>query len=89
LHLHRFLRYARGDAGLIEKLRHGGVQPAHTRGRVAGNARAPVRPAPLLGADTDEVLQLVLGLDGGAIGRLHDAGVVAGPERDPTVASGR
>jgi 2-methylfumaryl-CoA isomerase len=53
--------------------------------RVAGSDRVPIRPAPLLGADTDEVLQQVLGLDSGAIGRLHDLGVVAGPERDPTV----
>jgi 2-methylfumaryl-CoA isomerase len=29
------------------------------------------------------VLHEVLGLDAGAIGRLHDAGVVAGPQRDP------
>jgi len=54
--------------------------------RVGGSARAATRPAPLLGADTDEVLHQVLGLDSGAIGRLHDAGVVAGPERDPTAA---
>ncbi len=39
-----------------------------------------------LGDHTDEVLHQVLGLDSGAIGRLHDAGVVAGPERDPTRA---
>ncbi|TAK66424.1 MAG: 2-methylfumaryl-CoA isomerase [Betaproteobacteria bacterium] len=56
--------------------------------RVGGSARAATRPAPLLGADTDEVLHQVLGLDSGAIGRLHDAGVVAGPERDPTLAPG-
>lgn len=47
--------------------------------------REPTAPAALLGTHTDEVLHEVLGLDGGAIGRLHDAGVVAGPERDPTV----
>jgi 2-methylfumaryl-CoA isomerase len=41
--------------------------------------------APRLGDHTDEVLHGVLGLDSGAIGRLHDAGVVAGPERDPTL----
>ena len=44
----------------------------------------PTPPAPLLGTHTDEVLHEVLGLDGAAVGRLHDAGVVAGPERDPT-----
>ena len=52
-----------------------------------GSARAAIRPAPLLGADTNEALHQVLGLDRGVIGRLRDAGVVAGPDRDPTVAS--
>jgi 2-methylfumaryl-CoA isomerase len=37
-----------------------------------------VRPAPRLGEHTDEVLASVLGLSAGAIGALHDAGVVAG-----------
>ena len=41
-------------------------------------------PAGLLGTHTDQVLHEVLGLDAAAVGRLHDAGVVAGPERDPT-----
>lgn len=40
-------------------------------------ARGPVRPAPRLGEHTDEVLAAVLGLDGGAIGKLHDEGLVA------------
>jgi 2-methylfumaryl-CoA isomerase len=55
--------------------------------RVSGSARAAVRPAPLLGADTDEALHQVLGLESGVIGRLHDAIVVAGPERDPPAPS--
>lgn len=46
--------------------------------RADGEPRLPTRPAPLLGADTDAVLHEVLGLSGGEIGRLHDAGVVAG-----------
>ena len=54
--------------------------------RAGAMAREPTRPAPLLGSHTDEILHQVLGLDGAAIGRLHDAGVVAGPERDPTYA---
>jgi 2-methylfumaryl-CoA isomerase len=40
---------------------------------------APVR-APLLGEHTDQVLAEVLGLSSGAIGGLHDRGLVAGPE---------
>lgn len=46
---------------------------------VGSSARASIRPAPLLGADTDDVLHQVPGLDSRIIGRLHDAGVVADP----------
>ena len=41
--------------------------------------RLPPRRAPLLGEHTDEVLAGVLTLSDAEIGRLHDAGVVAGP----------
>jgi 2-methylfumaryl-CoA isomerase len=41
--------------------------------------RQPTRPAPLLGADTDRVLSEVVGLSAAEIGRLHDAGIAAGP----------
>lgn len=44
---------------------------------LAGEARAPVQPAPHLGANTDDVLAELLGLNSGAIGRLHDQGLVA------------
>jgi 2-methylfumaryl-CoA isomerase len=53
--------------------------------RIAGLARDPLTPAPLLGQHTDAVLSELLGLPDQAIGKLHDAKVVAGPERDPTV----
>lgn len=46
--------------------------------RAPAMARAPTRPAPTIGSDTDEVLAEVLGLNASAIGRLHDLGVVAG-----------
>jgi 2-methylfumaryl-CoA isomerase len=39
--------------------------------------RVPPTRAPLLGEHTDEVLATILGLSDGAIGRLHDEGVVA------------
>jgi 2-methylfumaryl-CoA isomerase len=55
--------------------------------RLCGEPRTPVRPAPLLGADTDEVLHDVLGLAAGEVGRLHDAGIVAGPARDPNLTA--
>jgi 2-methylfumaryl-CoA isomerase len=44
--------------------------------------RQPTRPAPRLGEDTDAVLSELLGLSAAAIGRLHDAGVAAGPAND-------
>ncbi len=42
-------------------------------------ARAPAKPAPRLGEDTEQVLNELLGLDAAAFGRLHDKGLVAGP----------
>ena len=57
--------------------------------RWTGADRSPVRAAPLLGADTDAVLHEVLGLPGTEIGRLHDAGIIAGAERDPSVLKAR
>src|SRR5579863_6009762 len=47
----------------------------------AAAPRQPTRPAPRLGEHTDEVLTRVLGLAAAEIGRLHDAGIIAGPER--------
>ncbi len=43
--------------------------------------REPPRRAPVLGEHTDEILAEVVGLASGEIGRLHDAGIVAGPPR--------
>ena len=40
----------------------------------------PVKPAPVLGENTDEILLEVLGLSQGEVGRLHDEGIVSGPE---------
>jgi 2-methylfumaryl-CoA isomerase len=49
----------------------------------------PARRAPLLGEHTDEILIDVLGLDSAEVGRLHDSGVVAGPDgNDSTPAAG-
>ena len=42
--------------------------------------REPARPAPRLGEQTDEVLADVVGLTAAEIGKLHDKGVIAGPE---------
>lgn len=43
--------------------------------------REAPRRAPELGEHTDEILAEIVGLSGAEIGRLHDAGVVAGPSR--------
>ncbi len=43
--------------------------------------RDPARRAPRLGEHTDEILADLLGMSSGEIGRLHDAGIVAGPTR--------
>ena len=45
-----------------------------------GAAQEVARRAPMLGEHTDEILLEIVGLDSSEVGRLHDAGVVAGPE---------
>ena len=60
---------------------------AGTAVRMAGVARGASVSAPLLGQDTDQVLMEVLRLDAAAVGKLHDAGIVAGPDRDPLVGT--
>lgn len=45
------------------------------------SGRVPAAAAPRLGEHTDEILLGLLGLSEGELGRLHDAGVVAGPLR--------
>ena len=42
-----------------------------------GRERVAVRPAPILGQHTDEILADVLGLTGARIGALRDGGIVA------------
>ncbi len=50
-------------------------------GTLFGETRGPVLAAPRLGQHTDEVLATLLGLDSGAIGALHDRGIVASARR--------
>lgn len=44
---------------------------------IPGLARHDPRPAPLLGADTDAVLEQIVGLSTGQIAALHDKGLIA------------
>jgi 2-methylfumaryl-CoA isomerase len=62
-------------------------QPGIGRYRVPGSPlafgafpRRPPAPAPRLGEHTDGILAELLGLSSGEIGRLHDRGIVAGPD---------
>jgi 2-methylfumaryl-CoA isomerase len=45
---------------------------------IAGQQRGAPQSAPILGADTDEVLEIMLGLSPGQIAALHDRHVVTG-----------
>lgn len=51
--------------------------------RATHEAASQTRPAAILGEHTDAILADILGLSSGAIARLHDLGLVAGPARDP------
>jgi 2-methylfumaryl-CoA isomerase len=71
---------------LFEEIEHPGVgsylmpgSPLH----FSAVERLAVRRAPILGEHTEQVLAEVLGLSATEIGRLHDAGVVAGPATVP------
>lgn len=57
----------------------GSVLSAGSPLRFAADAEVTVPPAPVLGADTDQVLEELLGLSTAEIAALHDRGVVAGP----------
>lgn len=69
-------------AGLFESM-HAHGQPAYLAPTIplgfSAAERVPVRPAPQLGAHTDEILLEIAGVSEAELGRLHDAGVVAGP----------
>lgn len=65
---------------LFETIRHpsGLTYPASgPAATLAGEPRRPLAPAPRLGEHSDQILAELLGLDSGAIGRLHDQGLVA------------
>jgi 2-methylfumaryl-CoA isomerase len=71
-------------APLFEEIEHpsGGRYPAPgAAAGFAGLEREPGVRAPRLGEHTDEVLARLLGLAPERIGALHDAGLVAGPDR--------
>lgn len=68
------------DNPLFASVTHASGHSYPTPGYAAtmtGTPRADARPAPALGANTEEVLADVLGCSGGEIAALHDRGVVA------------
>ncbi len=73
------------DNPLFERVEQPGIgeylmpsNPLHFEGLQS----VPVKPAPILGQHTDEILADTLGLSDSEIGKLHDTGVVAGPEKE-------
>jgi len=69
------------DNPLFQGVHHPGVGAYLMPGsplRFPDGGTPPPQRAPLLGEHTDEILSGVLGLSPAQIGRLHDAGVVAG-----------
>lgn len=71
------------DNPMFESLTHPSGETylaAGFSGVMPATPRRALRPAPVLGAHTDEILAGELGLPESEIGRLHDAGIVAGPQ---------
>ena len=60
----------------VEHPRRGTTRVPASPIRLHGSAPPELRPAPLLGQDTDRVLTELLGLDAGELAALHAAGVI-------------
>lgn len=60
----------------VEHPRRGKTRVPASPIRLHGSAPVDVRPAPLLGQDTDRVLTELLGLDAGELAALHASGVI-------------
>lgn len=65
--------------GTIDQPGAGPVLAAGSPLGFTGGERLPPMPAPVMGQDTDAVLAEVLGMSSAQIGKLHDAGTIAGP----------
>lgn len=69
------------DNPMFSQIEQGGVGNIMAAGMpwdFSAFERQPAQPAPSLGENTDEVLADVVGLSAPEIGKLHDAGIVAG-----------
>jgi 2-methylfumaryl-CoA isomerase len=65
--------------GMIDQPGAGRVLAAGTPLGFSVGDRLPPQTAPVMGQDTDVVLAEVLGMSSAQIGKLHDAGTIAGP----------
>ena len=71
------------DNPLFEEIDQPGIGRLLTPGSpldFTTHPRTDVARGPILGEHSDEILSGILGMSEGKIGRLHDAGVIAGPE---------
>jgi 2-methylfumaryl-CoA isomerase len=69
-----------GENPIFSDVIHAGGAAYPTPGapaRIPGEERAAPAPSPRIGQHTDELLAELLGMDSGAIGKLHDDGLVA------------
>jgi 2-methylfumaryl-CoA isomerase len=75
---------------MFEMIDTPGIGMHHAAGtpiRISNLEQFRATPAPLIGAATDEILEKVLGLGSRQIGELHDAGVVAGSEKEAALVA--
>ena len=71
------------DNPLFEEIDQPGIGRLLTPGSpldFTASPRTEVARGPLLGEHSDEILSTILGMGEGEIGRLHDGGIIAGPE---------
>jgi len=75
--------YVSTDNPLFEEVDQPGIGRLLTPGSpldFTALPRTDVARGPLLGEHSDEILGTILGMSDGEIGRLHDSGIIAGPE---------
>lgn len=91
---YRTMHEAANDPELVTNNPLFGDSPANPSGfeypapgpfaNLPGKERAAPRPAPYLGANSEEVLAERLGLGSGEIGKLMDSGIIAGSDKGQT-----
>ncbi|CAM4066327.1 CaiB/BaiF CoA transferase family protein [Bordetella muralis] len=67
---------ARGTIASVKHPQIGELKMPAVQPRFSGTPSSPIKPAPALGADTDEILRQLAGLSAGQIAELRQAGTV-------------